>query len=364
MLERQTENSRCIAHYEVMSDLQRWTAYLVMEIRLGVPFQVKISETLVLRPTGSTKRARLDALLRRHGTAGRSRIPRVRLRRPHWPPLTRATLTKIREHGQAVVWRLRFRSGQLYPLALGDAEIYHVEVIADDPELGCAHGEMAAERFDERHRTKELAPCDLDEYFSARQPASDRLLHLYSTKGSREASSVDQLAQGQDLLEQTVFLRMRFPLTRSVRWGYVAAALAFLLAGAYVAGVWIEAIRVDHGPQDLKVVATVSALAVTMSLWLMRVQHPRRIVHRKVRVAHSIFALAISAIVLSPAVFGARWAFLPPAHSGKAKGKTAPNRRQANATQGVLRVGPLVLRISATRDTRTPLPRSSSLLGR
>jgi hypothetical protein len=43
-----------------------------------------------------------------------------------------------------------------------------------------------------------------------------------------------------------------------------------------------------------------------MSLWLMRVQHPRRIVQRKVRWAHVVFAVSILLILLSPLVFLAR----------------------------------------------------------
>jgi hypothetical protein len=304
MLARQDKQTRCVAEHEVMSDLQRWTAYLVMEIRLGVPFQVKISETLVLdspRPPRSLRPSR------RHRPSRVRRTPRIPLRSRRWRLSRQEVKKRIGDRWTRMVWRLRLRTGvQLYPLALGDAEIYHVEVIADDPELDCARGEMAEECLGERDGTKEFKQCNLDEYFSAQQSASDRLLHLYSTRGSRELNGSSPPRQEQVGNERTPFLRMRFPLMWSVRLGYSTAALAFMLAGGYLAWVWWDSGTKGHGPQDLKVVATISALAVTMSLWLMRVQHPRRIVQRKVRWAHVVFAVSILLILLSPLVFLAR----------------------------------------------------------
>jgi hypothetical protein len=347
MLERQDEQTKCVAEHEVMSDLQRWTAYLVMEIQLGVPFQVKISETLVLdspRPS----RSLLSPL--RHATSSVRRMPRI-LRSLQWPGW--------REAWRRTVWRLRFRTGvQLYPLALGDAEIYHVEVIADDPELDCARGEMAEECIGASDGTKEFKQCDLDDYFSAQQSASDRLLHLYSTRGSREQSATNSSAPEQAGNERTPFLRMRFPLTWSVRLGYTTAAAAFLVAGGYIASVWWEATKKGQGPQDLKVVATVSALAVTMSLWLMRVQHPRRIVQRKVRWAHVVFAIAILLIILSPVVFLTRWAISHPATGGSAPRKSQVSDASRTRARGARPLALPDLRLSAqpTRRLRSHPP--------
>lgn len=59
------ERATSLAREAVMNALERWTAYLVMDIRLGVPFQVKVSETLLLdAPTTLRMRLRPRAAQR------------------------------------------------------------------------------------------------------------------------------------------------------------------------------------------------------------------------------------------------------------------------------------------------------------
>lgn len=183
---------------------------------------------------------------------------------------------------------------QRYPLAMGDADIYHVEVKTEDPEFGCALPDI----FDPQGPESE--PHPLAHFFPTRQTASDRLLHLYATRRR-------ELRQGRVGEDVPPLLEVRFPIAPSVVVGYAAAAAVLLVAGVYALKAWIDAIDTGDPPSDFRSIAAVAALAGTLSLWLTRIQQPRPIIHRKLWWAHWIFYGALLLIIVPAGVYGVRW---------------------------------------------------------
>jgi hypothetical protein len=277
-----------LAHEAVMTALERWTAYFVMDIRLGVPFQIKVSETLLLdAPVQLRSRLKPQAL---RGTLGEIREA---LRAQSLQSGLAPAALKTSARG---LWRQYhpLTAIQRYPLAIGDADIYHVEVKSDDPEFRCADPGI----FDEGREDQKRRP--VTDVFPTRQTASGRLVHLYATR--RRELKHGRVAEGPPPL-----LEVRFPITLSVVVGYAGAAVALLVAGIYTFKVWGDAILSGTPPSDFRSLAAVGALAVTLSLWLTKIQNPRPIVHRKLWWAHWTFYGALLLIIVPAGVYAARW---------------------------------------------------------
>ncbi len=279
--------------------LDTWWAYTQIEIELGVPFTVKISEILPLVT-------------------------------PPWPDRPFGRIERKLEEWK----RTCYRTGHFYPLALKDAQSVHVEVEIPHPELTTPELEAGGTdspsfpatpskpTFDRRHpvasarawcghlREKarhvpialiarlpdgssgELtAPIRFDYAFGNYWRPSERLLHFYSSRQLHEAEDRDFMAPYLNL-----FVPLRF--MRSVFIGYAAAIVAYLLAAAFVSVSLIAAMAENSRPALLPEVVTVGALAVTLSLWLTSNLSQEPIVNEKLVVARHLLAGCVGLMLI------------------------------------------------------------------
>ena len=134
----------------------------------------------------------------------------------------------------------------------------------------------------------------MESVFGSAESASERFVHLYSSRMRREASRYDWLLP-------YLRVKVRLRLTWAVLIGHVYAAAAFVLAALYIGSAAIPHAVEERkiSPPDLRVVVTVGVLTVTVSLWLTAIQHPRPVTFKKLTPARLILYLALLAILVS-----------------------------------------------------------------
>jgi hypothetical protein len=255
LLSRQRDHSATV---ELYRHLDRWTAFAVVDARLGVPFVLKFSQTLPL-----TERRKRRWFLK----------PFVYVR------------DKFR----------LFRTFHLYPLAGQDAISVHAEVAVPDPELRLPRRSAVVRARGRRRRR-------VHHIFGHELRPTGRLLHRYSSRRpeATKPPTLTPAAAGE------LFLRVQLKLLRSIRYGYTFAPVAFLMAGAYVSWVVGDAL-IDHRTvAKPETQLAVGALAATLSLWLTAVQHRRAVVYRKLWLARRLFYLALYLTLIPLALYGLR----------------------------------------------------------
>lgn len=241
---------------DLLRDLDSWTAYVVKDIRLGVPFSITFTQTLPLR-TEDLK----------------------------WPRPVRWIEGR---------WRTVWRSNHRYPIPLKDAPSMHVEVDVPDPELriplkpGYPPKRLGILVWIPGKRETYLdKPLDA---FDAEARPSDRIVHFYSSRRAEESRRLDDLAP-------YVHLYVPIRLTFGVLFGYLAASVAFVLAAIFVGWEAFPTIVTAERPPLLLETVEVAILSVTLSLFLVSTQHPSPLVTRKILGARLAFAVSIATIL-------------------------------------------------------------------
>lgn len=243
---------------EFFRSLDRWTAYVVTTIRLKVPFIVKFDQTLPL------------------------------LRNP--------------EDWEQFSWlkkkRRLFSTHHEYPLALRDALAVHAELVMNDLEIRYDQTEVV-----EVQGTQRIPVSDV---FGNELRASSRLIHRYSSKRPDPTSESDAGTAAR----RHLYLRVPIRLVKSIRYGYAAASAAFLATAGYVLGTVVWAFVNDTDIERIEAPVIAGSLAVTLSLWLTAVQHPRPVVYRKLWLARRCFYLSLLITIGALTAYALRVAFL------------------------------------------------------
>lgn len=232
------------AKRELFRVLPRWTAYVICTVRLGVPFLVKFKQVLPL----SARLSRLKVWLR-------------------------ALSTKLD-----------------LPIAFKDAAAVHVEITLRDPELSLGRGIRVISGDEDVGE-----PSD---YFGTTLEASEQVVQFYSSRRDGERSE-------QDAPLGRLYLRVPLRLTLTVWLGYALTAFAMTAAAVYLVVVWWRFLRRGE-TLEVEPVATVSALAITISLWLTTVAHRRPIVHRKLVGWRLWFVITLFAMLAGPVCLAVR----------------------------------------------------------
>jgi hypothetical protein len=240
------------------TELPFWRSYVPTEITLGAPFIIEISETYWFAESLSYPR----------------QLPRF------------------------------FRgSWQWYPLPIKDAQGVHLEIEVPDPAL-----HVVPERTPGVVPTNEpgrLLRFPLNLIFGSVFHASERTAHLYSSRMRSETPQHD------DSLLRYVRARFKVRLRPSILLGHLFAAIGAVFAAIYVGYSTVSrAIHLEEVPiEDLRVVATVGALSLTISLWLTAIQHPRPITFKTLAFPRLVLYLALFAIIASFAIYGVSWVY-------------------------------------------------------
>jgi hypothetical protein len=289
---------------ELGDSLDHYWAYTQADIRLGVPFNVHVSETLPL------------------------------VRRP-WPDRPKKWLPRRIEQWK----RTCYRTGHFYPLALKDAQSVHIEVEVPHAELAIPSLERGGTSTPALPTKRERPPVDLlDPSASVRKwrdylheafrqiPVSlilllpdgsgsdlaspiafeyafgawtrphKKLLHFYSSRQLHEAPGRDKFSP-----YLTLFIPLR--LMPSVLIGYSAAVAVHLLAAVFVAGTLTASMASGHAPNFFPEVVAVGLVAVSLSLWLTSNLSKDAIVNEKLVVARHLLELAVGVILVAFAAF-------------------------------------------------------------
>jgi hypothetical protein len=296
-------NNGTAAMEELCNDLAYWTSYVPLEIELGIPFLLKFSEMT---------------------------------------PVTRE-VTQLRLHQRIVATAT---SKHWYMIPERDAEAVHIEIRIPDPvlRLDCPPRIVASRGLGIRPRTKEVP---LDWIFGGLYHPSERLVHLYSTRMRQEkvpdpvleprGARARVVGAGRDLskrcadfysahvrrnglpddptreksyekLRPYLRLEVKFRLVRTVAFGHALAVVASVLAAAYIVGTagragWTRtALKTD----DFRIVATVGALAITVSLWLTNIGHPRPLAFKKLEIARILLSVSLLTVVAALAFYAIR----------------------------------------------------------
>jgi hypothetical protein len=252
LLTKELHRADSVARGALYTELRFWRSYVPLEIRLGVPFTIELSETYTFGSSLSYGR----------------QLPRF------------------------------FRgSWQWYPLPIKDAEGVHLEIEIPDPAL-----QLVRKRSQVVVMSSEagvLLRFPPNRIFGSVSHASERMAHLYSSRMRAEAPHDDSLLP-------YLRARLKVRLRPSVFLGHLFAAL-----GAVVAAIYVGDSTIPHAihrnalaTDDLRVVATVGALSLTISLWLTAVQHPRPITFKTLAFPRLILYLALAAIIGSFGFYG------------------------------------------------------------
>jgi hypothetical protein len=241
---------------EFQKELEAWTVYIPLDIALGRPFTLRFRETISIGPR----------------------------------------LNFARQLGFA------FSGSHLYPIPLKDADGVHVEVEIPDPALQLGRRLPVVALIPGQESAWRQPEIPMDTVFGSVERASERFVHLYSSRMRREATQYDRLLP-------YLRLKVRLRLTWAVLIGHLYAATAFLLAALYIGSAAIPHAVEEReiAPQDLRVIVTVGALTVTVSLWLTAIQYPRPVTFKKLTPARMVLYLALLSILVSLGMyFGSR----------------------------------------------------------
>jgi hypothetical protein len=280
-------NWRPQAAGELMQDILGWWSYVVVTIRLGVPFVLKSAETM---PAAAD----------------------LRWRRPF--------------RSVEGWWRSSMDTYQLYPLSLKDAESVHVELQIPQTELRIPGGwpprslrlpqrmirgiRRALARLVRgkgpslpehlglvRKAGRQVAPVDMDLAFSSVEAPSERLAHLYTSRMPHEKSAANP---------QLPFLKLYVPLrlSRQLALGYWAATVAYAIAASFVGFelFWYAATgdQLDLFAQAL----TVGVVVTPLALWMAQVQHRETIVSEKLAVFRNGLTFTMGIVFLAAIAAG------------------------------------------------------------
>ena len=272
------------AQSEFTSFLSRYTAYVFMDVELGRPFLIEFSRLL---PVG-----RRVSTLGQLGLA----VGQTRIRCPLAPKDAQGVHVVVALHDPEVrfgldvfelglrrkPWFIRFRRHRLQ--------------LRKD-ENGRRYQRVENWTIARRQPDGGLVETSVRHQFGTVDEASEQLVHLYSSRGRYEGSEHD------DRLG-SVRLVVALKLTKTVFWAYLLSALAFALAAIYVNAMWWRGVVSAQLPPEFEALASVNALAVTLSLWLTTTQHRRPIVHKKLLPARYAFFVAIFFLLLAPTAYG------------------------------------------------------------
>jgi len=233
---------------DFQKELEAWTVYIPIDIALGRPFTLRFHETMPVSP------------------------------RLHF--------------GRQLLFAVR--GAHLYPIPLKDADGVHVEVEIPDPALQLGRRLPVVALIPGQKRRWRQPEVPMEWVFGSAERASERYVHLYSSRMRREATRYDWLLP-------YLRVKVRLRLTWAVLIGHLYAAAAFVLAALYIGSAAIPHAVEEREilPPDLRVVVTVGVLTVTVSLWLTAIQHPRPITFKKLAPARLILYLALLAILVS-----------------------------------------------------------------
>jgi hypothetical protein len=240
---------------ELATHLRSWVAYISMEAELGKTFVMTFEQPLPLSSNDPVKNDFINAV------------------------------------GQ---------TQHDYPLALRDAASIQVEVALNDSSLAIGP----------RGRWRRQPGLDVsvvhahtesglqthfrpDQFFDQQDRISDHELSLHSTRGVGRASMA------------TLYVPLH--LTPLIFLAYLFASIFFILAAGFVAGAWTVA-AVEHKPlYTPEAVFTLEVLGVTLITWLTTVQPSRPLVHKKLLLAHGIFFVGMTVLVIAPLFFAFWW---------------------------------------------------------
>jgi len=343
---------------ELGDSLDHYWAYTQADIRLGVPFNVHVSETLPL------------------------------VRRP-WPDRPKKGVRRRIEQWK----RTCYRTGHFYPLALKDAQSVHIEVEVPHAELAIpplerrgtstpslpTRRERPSVNFRQPRQSirewwhyvheafrqvpvslilllpdgsgSDLAsPIAFEYAFGAWTRPHKKLLHFYSSRQLHEAPGRDKFSP-----YLTLFIPLR--LMPSVLIGYSAAVAAHLLAAIFVAGSLAASMDRGRAPSFFPEVVAVGLVAVSLSLWLTSNLSKDAIVNEKLVVARHLLEIAVAVILGAFAAFLIYFA----AHGFAFPNPTSLSVSPASAARAASATGSIV-RASSSSATGAPAP-FSWLLG-
>lgn len=244
LLAAQPKNDKS-AVAELARHFDRWTAYVVRSVRLGVPFIIKTDQIAPL------------------------------IRSKHWPRLLRP-LEKL--------WLL-YRTNHDYPLFAKDALGVHTEIVIPAPELAFGKKVLVGQQ---RGKGRLKPRPDV---FGHQLAMPGRRIHLYSSRRPEETSLLEPL----DDVRTHTYARVRIKMIRPVLFGYACAAALFFLAAMSIAWVTTYVLANGKSIEHMEAYVTLGALAVTFGILLTAVQHPNPIAHQKVWWAR--YTIAISAVI-------------------------------------------------------------------
>ena len=231
---------------DLLRSLDSWTAYALATIRVGEPFALDFTQSLPIEPQLSR---------------------REEYRRASAPS--------------------RFE----FPVAWGDARAIHVEVSLDDPELRFARrwDQLAAVTTATGMGGSRRVTGGLATFFDARLRASGQLVHFYAHRDDPEVED----------LTAPIRLLVAIRLTRTVIAGYAFASLAIVTAASYLGYQWMRWAVGGRAVNGIAV-TTVTALTITLTLWLTTAQGRRPVVHKKLINARLVISSAIGLTLLYP----------------------------------------------------------------
>ena len=234
------------------TELLTWTSYIPLEIKLGLPFTVEMSETYPFRQER--------------------------------PPYLKQLPTFV------------LGSWQWYFIPLKDADGVHVEIEIPDAALHITKLRLVAEI--PRLGTRRIPP---NRIFGSYLTSSERMVHLYSSRMQAEAPQ-------DDWVLPFVRAKLKVRLTGSVFFGHAFAAFAAAVAASYIAyATFSHALHGGSIPlADLRVLATVGALSLTVGLWLTAIQHPRPITFKTLALARLILYTALITTLAGFVAYGIR----------------------------------------------------------
>jgi hypothetical protein len=232
------------------TELIYWRSYIPLEVTLGLPFTVELSETY---PFGEH-------------------------------------VSYPKQLASFVVG-----SWQYYPLPLKDAEGVHIEIEVPDPALQLRKSRVVT-RIPETGETLRIPPIHI---FGTVLRASERMGHYYSSRMRGDTPE-------DDWILPSLRARLKVRLTQSVALGHAFAAVAAAVAAAYVADLAVPRAIHEHRipSDDLRIAAAVGAISLTISLWLSAVQHPRPITFKMLALPRLVLYAALATIVGSFAAYG------------------------------------------------------------
>lgn len=269
---------------EVASHLERWVAYVPLETEIGASFRIDFSQPLPL--------------------AGDEGEPK----------------DFVKAVGQTFLE---------YPLALRDAASVHTEVRLDDLALRLGLRRFVISRSERsfrfgrkfEYRLRRDRRRSPKTWIERRQVAEIELIERKPAAEPQRWRSWVHIDQLEVLNEQELTLyaergvgpapRMSVSvpinLTHWIFGAYVFAAIFFGASASFVAGAWAAAALNSSPLYHPEVVFALSALGVSLSLWMTSGQERRPLVHKKLLLARWVFFGGMLLLAIAPAFFGVWW---------------------------------------------------------